>query len=63
MARDGDAHVVPADQIHDNTPQCWCRPATSYEDPATGNRVWLHRRGHDVPHLEREAAANADAGY
>lgn len=54
-----DVHVVPADQEHETNPACWCGPVTSYEDPAFGGRVWLHRRGHDLPHIERSSPAPA----
>ena len=23
---------------------CWCEPELDYEDPDTGNQVWVHRR-------------------
>ena len=25
---------------------CWCDPELEYEDPETGNQVWVHREVH-----------------
>jgi len=31
---------------HINTRNCWCNPELDYEDPETGNQVWVHRELH-----------------
>ena len=28
--------------FHINSEECWCDPRLEYEDPDTGNRVWVH---------------------
>lgn len=28
---------------HEKSPDCWCQPELEYEDPETGNQVWVHR--------------------
>lgn len=33
---------------HDLAGTCWCQPTTDYEDPVTGDRVFVHRRALDL---------------
>lgn len=28
---------------HIESHECWCEPFLEYEDPETGNQVWVHR--------------------
>ena len=28
---------------HESSKDCWCEPYLDYEDPETGNQVWVHR--------------------
>jgi len=28
---------------HVDSENCWCEPELNYEDPETGNRLWVHR--------------------
>lgn len=28
---------------HIDSSNCWCEPELEYEDPETGNQVWVHR--------------------
>lgn len=28
---------------HIDSPDCWCEPELDYEDPETGNRLWIHK--------------------
>lgn len=39
---DGTAVNVRAAE-HVDRFDCWCGPTKDYEDPATGNQVWVHR--------------------
>lgn len=31
---------------HINSKNCWCYPHLDYEDPKTGNQVWIHNNLH-----------------
>lgn len=31
---------------HIPDPTCWCEPELEYEDPETGDQVWVHREIH-----------------
>ena len=35
----------PAEELsqHVDSPDCWCEPELNYEDPDSGNRLWVHR--------------------
>ena len=33
---------------HEMSGTCWCQPKTTYEDPLTGERVFVHRRTMDA---------------
>jgi hypothetical protein len=37
------AFAVEAGLEHVDRFDCWCGPVKDYEDPATGNQVWVHR--------------------
>ena len=28
---------------HLNHKKCWCEPVLEYQDPETGNQLWVHR--------------------
>lgn len=28
---------------HSASEECWCNPYLAYEDPISGNQVWVHR--------------------
>ncbi len=31
---------------HIDDESCWCEPELNYEDPNSGNQVWVHRETH-----------------
>ena len=33
---------------HIESEECWCEPELEYEDPETGNQVWVHREVHQM---------------
>ena len=37
------AEGVDRRPTHVMRPTCWCQPKVSYEDPITGDRVYVHR--------------------
>ena len=37
---------VPVLMEHKDSQDCWCEPYLDYEDPETGNQVWVHRERH-----------------
>jgi len=41
--------ILPSGELvqtmhHVDNENCWCEPELDYEDPDTGNQVWVHRR-------------------
>lgn len=38
-------HVMapPTNDNHEASPNCWCQPRVSSEDPVTGERVYVHK--------------------
>lgn len=36
-----DTHIVQSEHV--SSPKCWCRPYRDFEDPFTGEQVWVHR--------------------
>jgi len=47
-----DVRVIDTPGEHEAAPWCWCGPTVAHEDPATGDRVYAHRRANDEPHTE-----------
>ena len=39
---DGQIHVVPNDNKHKESKDCWCHPALNYIDIETNKQVWSH---------------------
>lgn len=37
-------HVMYSSETHLTDALCYCEPILEYEDPDTGNQVWVHRR-------------------
>ena len=70
-AADRDAHVVPVNDDgittdHASASDCWCQPTIDWQNPATGGRVYVHRRYLDGRVIETGRtgviATNVDQG-
>lgn len=43
-----DLHVMPDDDKHISSYQCFCRPTISYQDEITGKKVWIHKSSEEL---------------
>lgn len=43
-----DLHVMPNDDRHDCSRDCFCSPAISYKDEITGKCVWIHKSDEEL---------------
>jgi hypothetical protein len=36
-------HIMPNDDKHESSIDCWCEPQLTYKDSENGGEVWTHR--------------------